>query len=248
MQTDHTPSQRHMNALGLRWMLENHRRELAEAARKGRSHEELLERLLEGEAEAKFQRRIEHRISNARLPVVKTLDQFRWDWPTKVNRDMIRHLARLDFIEQKANIVFIGAVGVGKTHLATAIAYEACRKGHRVLFTTAVDIINKLARPQALSDLPRSLRKYTSPALLVIDELGYLPVDRKGANLLFQVFSERYERGSVIITTNRAYKDWPQTFANDAAITSAVIDRIVHHCETVIIEGRSFRMKDRIEQ
>jgi len=160
MQIDSTPIQQHMNALKLRWMLDNYGHELAEDARKGHSHEELPERLLEGGA--KFQRRIERRISNALFPVIKTLDQFCWDWPSNINRDMVRHLARLDFIDQKANIVFIGAVGLGKTHLATAIVYEACRKGHSVLFATAVDIINKLVRPRELSDLPQALRKYTS--------------------------------------------------------------------------------------
>jgi DNA replication protein DnaC len=119
---------------------------------------------------------------------------------------------------------------------------------HSVLFTSAVDIINTLAEARAGSRFRQALRRYAAPELLAIDELGYLPVDRVGAELLFQVLGERYERGSTVITTNRPYKHWARTFANDATLTSAVLDRVVHHCETVVIKGRSYRLKDRIDQ
>ncbi len=143
-------------------------------------------------------------------------------------------------------MIFIGGVGLGKTHLATALGREACEKGRTVLFTTAVDIVNTLAAAQIARSLRQELKRYTRPDLLIVDELGYLPIDKLGGDLLFQVFSERYERGPVIITTNKAYKHWPSIFNNDATLTSAVLDRLLHHAETLIVEGPSYRMKDRI--
>jgi DNA replication protein DnaC len=150
------------------------------------------------------------------------------------------------FLEDHTNVVFIGGVGMGKTHLATALGHHACEKGHSVLFTTAVDIVNTLSAAQATQRLRKELRRYTRPALLVVDELGYLPIDKLGADLLFQVFSQRYEHGSTVITTNKTYKHWPDIFNNDATLTSAVLDRVLHHAETILIEGASYRMKDRV--
>jgi DNA replication protein DnaC len=136
----------------------------------------------------------------------------------------------------------------GKTHLAIALGYAACLAGHRVLFTTAIDIINTLVAAQALNRLKAELKHYLRPAVLVIDELGYLPIDKTGADLLFQVLSGRYERGSCVLTTNLAFKHWTKIFNNDATLTSAVLDRLLHHAETVTIEGKSFRMKDQVPE
>ena len=135
----------------------------------------------------------------------------------------------------------------GKTHLLTALGYEACQRGHTALFTTAVDAVNNLVPAQAAHRLKAELRKYLTPSILCLDELGYLPLDKAGADLLFQIISQRYECGSTIITTNKAYKHWPGIFNNDSGITSAILDRLLHHAETVVIEGKSFRMKDQIE-
>jgi DNA replication protein DnaC len=183
----------------------------------------------------------------ARFPVLKTLDQFEWNWPTKINRPQIQNLFRLRFIEEKGNVIFIANVGLGKSHLSIALAHTACLRGYPVLFTTAVDIINSLSAAQAQGNLKRELRKYLQPKLLVVDELGYLPIDKHGADLLFQIISERYERGALIITTNRAYKHWPEIFNHDSTLTSALLDRLLHHAETVLIEGKSYRMKEQIE-
>ena len=218
-----------------------------EAAAKGWSHVEYLRRLLEGECRARQQRAIERRVRDARFPVVKTLDQFRWDWPKKINQLQVKNLFRLSFVEQKTNVVLMGGVGLGKSHLATALAFEACQRGHSVLFTTAVDALNNLVAAQAAQRLKTELKRYLAPAVLVLDELGYLPLDKVGADLLFQIISQRYERGSLIVTTNKAYKNWPEIFNHDAGITSAILDRVLHHAETVVIEGKSFRMKDQIE-
>ena len=136
---------------------------------------------------------------------------------------------------------------ITETHLASALGYEACLKGHFVYFTTAIDVINTLSAAQARGMLKQELKKYTKPDLLVLDELGYLPIDKAGADLLFQIISLRYEQGAMIITSNRAFKNWPEIFNNDSTLTSAVLDRLLHHAETVLIEGKSYRMKDKIE-
>ena len=139
-------------------------------------------------------------------------------------------------------------MGLGKTHLAVALGYAACQQKHAVLFVTAVEVINTLLAAQATHSLPEALRRYRRPRLLILDELGYLPIDKAGADLLFQVFSQRYERASTLITTNQAYKHWLRIFNNDSTMTSAVLDRVLHHAETVPIEGKSYRMKDVIEE
>ena len=219
----------------------------AEAAAKGWTHVDYLRRLLEGECRARQQRAIERRVQAARFPVIKTLAGFRWDWPKKINELQVKNLLRLSFIEKKTNVILMGVVGLGKSHVATALGYEACQRGHAVLFTTAVDALNNLVAAQAAQRLKAELKRYLTPAVLVLDELGYLPLDKTGADLLFQVISQRYERGSLIITTNKAYKNWPEIFNHDAGITSAILDRVLHHAETVVIEGKSFRMKDQLE-
>jgi DNA replication protein DnaC len=210
-------------------------------------HVGYLARLIEGEAHQREDRSIQRRVALARFPVIKTIDQFDWSWPKKINRPQITNLFRLRFIEEKANVIFIANVGLGKSHFSIALGHAACLRGYPVLFTTAVDIINSLSAAQAHGNLKRELRKYLKPRLLVIDELGYLPIDKHGADLLFQVISERYERGAIILTTNRAYKHWPEIFNNDSMLTSALLDRLLHHAETVVIEGKSYRMKDQIE-
>jgi len=220
----------------------------SQAAEQQRSHLDYLAQLVEGEASMRENRSIERRIKNARFPVLKSLDDFQWNWPKKINRLQIQNLFRLAFVATQTNIVLIGNVGVGKTHLAIALGHAACLNGHSVLFTTAVDIINTLAAAQAVGQLKREFHRYLKPAILIVDELGYLPIDKHGADLLFQIISQRYERAPTVITSNRAYKHWSQIFNNDSTLTSAILDRVLHHADTVIIEGPSFRMKDEIQE
>lgn len=214
---------------------------LARAAREGLPPRETLRRLVEEEARARFEKMVERRIKEARIPVHKTLDSFDWKHPKRIHRDQVLALFDLDFVAKKHNVCFVGRSGLGKTHLATALALEACRKGHRVLFTTAVNIVNQLQAAQGDGTFLRRLHSYITPAVLAIDELGFLPIDRHGADLLFQVISGRYERGSVLLTTNRPFKEWASLF-HDATVADAVINRLVHHSEVVVIEGRSFRL------
>ena len=143
-------------------------------------------------------------------------------------------------------MVLLGTVGLGKTHLATALGYAAAQAGHSVLFANAINVINELSAASRRGVLDRQLKKYLSPQLLLLDEIGYLPIDQHGADLLFQVISQRYERGSIVLTTNKPFKQWASIFNNDSTIASAVLDRLLHHAETVVIEGSSFRMKDQI--
>lgn len=237
----------HLATLRLPFISEHCRPFAATAAKDSLAHLDYLAQLLEGEAGLRSDRAIARRIQAARFPVIKTLESFRWDWPKKINRLQVQDLFRLQFVHDKANVILLGLVGLGKTHLATALGYAACQQGMSVLFANAIDVVNTLHAAQNKGSLKSELRKYTAPSLLILDEVGYLPIDQRGADLLFQVISARYERGSIVLTTNKAFKQWPTIFNGDSTITSAVLDRLLHHAETVILEGPSFRMKDRIE-
>jgi DNA replication protein DnaC len=219
----------------------------ADAARKTWSFPQFLEHLVAGEIARRDDALIARRLKHARLPAGKTLDGFDWSWPKKINRAQVQHLFRLDFIPQHGNVIFLGGVGVGKSHLAVALAHTACLRGYPTLFTSAIDIVNTLAAAQAVSGLKREMARLLKPRVLVIDEVGFLPIDQFGADALFQVISQRYERGSTIITSNRAFKTWPEIFHNDSTLTSALLDRLLHHAETVVIEGRSYRMREQAE-
>ena len=233
--------------LKLRFMLEHYKTMAEDAAKKNISHQLYFENLVQGETALRWDNSIKRRVGLARFPVIKTMDQFQWNWPEKIKRPQLQQLFRLNFIDQKANVMLLGGVGLGKTHIATALGYQACLKGYTVLFTTAVDVINTLSAAHAADQLKFALKKYLKPNLLILDELGYLPIDKHGADLLFQIISYRYEKGSIIITSNRAYKEWPHIFNNDATLTSAILDRLLHHAVTMIIEGKSYRMKKQVE-
>jgi DNA replication protein DnaC len=229
--------------------LQEHYQDLADqAAREQWTPLQYLTRLIEGESQRRHERQIARRLRAARFPVIKTLEQFNWNWPKKINQAQVQNLFRLAFLKDNASVVFIGGVGLGKTHLATALGHAACLQGHAVLFTTAIEAINTLSAAQAQCRLKTELKKFLSPTLLLIDEVGYLPIDKTGADLLFQIISGRYEKGSTVITTNQLYKHWARIFNNDATITSAVLDRLLHHNETILIEGKSYRIKDKVTE
>lgn len=233
-----------LSYLKLPYIRQHHENVAQLAARKQWTHVHYLSELIRQEAGLRKDRTIQRRIRMARFPVVKTLDQFNWSWPQKINQAQIQNLFRLKFIEEKSNVVFIGGVGLGKTHLASALGYQACLKGHTVLFTSAIDTVNDLISAQHAGRLKQELKKYLKPVLIILDELGYLPIDKNGADLLFQIISRRYEQGSIVITTNRVFKDWPEIFNNDSTLTSALLDRLLQHAESEVIEGCSYRRRD----
>jgi DNA replication protein DnaC len=239
--------EQYLRALKLAFIAEHYGELATQAAHKQWAHLDYLGHLVEGEALLRQDRATKNRIRLARFPVLKTLDQFRWDWPTQINRTLIQHHFTLSFLQDHMNLVYLGGVGLGKTHLAIALGYESCLKGHSVLFTSAIDVINTLAAAKRTGRLKQEIKKYAKPTLLILDEIGYLPIDKSGADLLFQVISVRYEKGSTLITSNRAFQDWPKIFNNDSTLTAALLDRLLHHADTVVIEGKSYRMKGQLE-
>jgi DNA replication protein DnaC len=218
-----------------------------EAANQNLSHLEFLERLLTTEDALRHERIVRSRVKDAKIPVIKTMDVFDWAHPTAISKPTVLNAFHLDFIENKANLVLVGPSGVGKTHIALALAYAACQKEIKTLWITAADIVNSLTAAKADHSLSRAINRFCAPKLLVIDELGFLPLDKDGSDLFFQVMSHRYEQGSVVLTTNRPFKDWGKIF-NDNTVASAILDRLVHHSDVVKIEGPSYRVKNRKEQ
>lgn len=198
---------------------------------------------MDGETFRRRENAVNNRLRKAKLPYLKTIGQFNWSHPKKINRELVERLFRLDFVEKKENVVFVGSCGLGKTHLAVAMAAAACERGYSTLFAPAADIVNVLEAAKAMNNLGKALKTYVSPRLLVIDELGYIPVDKIGADLMFQVVSRRYETGSTVITCNRPFKQWAKIFNNDSVVASAILDRVLHFCEPVVIEGPSYRMR-----
>jgi DNA replication protein DnaC len=237
--------QDHLRSLRLSYLVENAVPAAEQAAGDGRGHLQYLEELIAGEVALRQDRSVQRRIQEARFPVLKTLAGWDWSWPAKLNRMQVEHLLELDFIDTCTNVIFAGPTGVGKSHLAIALGYAACLRGHSVLFAAAIDVVNRLSAAESHRQLARELKRYQSPRILLIDELGYLPLDKRGAELLFQVITKRYERGSIILTTNIAFKDWPRIFAGDATLTSALLDRLLHHVQAVLIEGDSYRSAKR---
>lgn len=183
----------YLDYLHLPYVREHHATLAQEAAEHSWPHVQYLETLIEGEAHLREDRRTQRRVTLARFPVLKTLDQFNWSWPKKINRLQVQNLFRLKFIEDKANVIFLGGVGLGKSHLTTALGYAACLQGYSVRFTTAIDAVNTLSAAHGSGRLKTEIKKYLKPRVLILDELGYLPIDKNGADLLFQVISGRYE-------------------------------------------------------
>ena len=243
----HERLQRDFAALRLTCIPEVYQETLDEAASKGWSSLQTFAYLIGLEAVHQADRAIGRRIKRARLPKLKTLDEYEFGFPKRIAKQKILRMFDCDFVDRNANYVLVGPQGTGKTHLLTALGYVACQRGITVRFTRAIDMINELTTAQINGTLGKALRAYTRPTLLLLDELGYLPVDKRGADLMFQVVAARYEAGSIVLTTNRPFKDWGKIFDVDNTLATALIDRLMHHGDAVLIHGTSYRMKNRTD-
>jgi DNA replication protein DnaC len=218
---------------------------LAERARtESWTHEEFLVACLQREVAARETHGGEGRIRAARLPARKSLEEFDFDHARALKRDTIAHLGTLDFVTAKDNVVFLGPPGTGKTHLAIGLAIRACQAGHRVAFATAAEWVARLAEAHHTGRLQAELIKLGRIPLLVVDEVGYIPFEAEAANLFFQLVSSRYERASLIVTSNKPFGRWGEVFGDDV-VAAAMIDRLVHHADVIALKGDSYRLKDR---
>lgn len=236
---------RDLAALKLTRIAEIYREVLDEAARKNSSMLDVLSTLIAEEAVVKSERALGRRIRQARLPKRKTLEKYDFTFPQRIAKQKILRLFDCQFVETHLCGVLIGPTGVGKSHLLNALGYTACEHGISVRFTRVIDMINVLTTAQINGTLEKALKAYVNPSLLLLDELGYLPIDKRGADLMFQVVAARYESGSIVLTTNRAFRDWGKIFDLDNTLATAMIDRLMHHGEAILIRGDSYRMKDK---
>jgi len=212
------------------------------------STQQILEHVARIELEDRARRSLERRLGRSRLGRFKAMADFDWAWPKVIDRDAVEGALRLDFLEKAHNVVLVANQGLGKTMIAQNIAHAAVQAGHSVLFTTAAQMLLDLGGQESARGLDQRLRHYcTRVGLLVIDEIGYLSYDNRNADLLFQVVSRRYEKRSVVLTTNLTFSDWPTVFPN-AACTTALIDRLVHHSEIITFEGKSYRAREAEER
>jgi DNA replication protein DnaC len=233
-----------LNTLGLKAIEARLEGLLEQAAKKEPSYADFLNDFLGCEVEARRSRYLRARLQLAHLPFLKNFDQFDFGFQPSIDERQIRELRTLRFVHEAANVIFLGPPGVGKTHLSVALAEAAIHAGFGAYFMTAHDLVHDLARAYREGRLDRRMRVYLAPKVLIIDEMGYLPLDDLGATIFFQLVSARYERGSIILTSNKSYGDWGSIFG-DSIIATAILDRLLHHSTTINIRGESYRLKDR---
>src|SRR3990172_4898771 len=215
-----------------------------QAARRQADYKTFLVQALQTEWQGRYQRGTELRLRQARFPWIKTLDQFDFDFQPSLDRRQVRELAGMSFVERAHNVIVLGPPGVGKTHLAIALGVKAVEAGYSVLFLTLEELMTRLTKALNENRLERSLQQLSYPKVLIVDELGYLPLSRSEASLFFRLVVRRYERASLIVTSNKSFLDWGEVF-NDPILATAVLDRLLHYSTTLNIKGESYRLKEK---
>jgi len=241
-----TLTDQYLKTLSLLRIRDSYRQEAENAAKTNLGYQDYLQRLLEIEVLNKIERSINRKMQIAGFPKVKRLEEFDFSYQPQINEKLIRELASLSFLEEAKNVLFVGAPGVGKTHLATALGVKAVQARKRVSFFTAEQLTMLLASAEVSGNLNKTLSNLSRVDLIIIDELGYLALTKQTAKLFFQLISKRYESGSIIITTNKPFEEWGEVF-NDDIVAAAVLDRLLHHSYPFLINGKSFRLKDIIK-
>ena len=206
---------------------------------------EFLDLVLEEETGVRDGRRFRNALKLSGLPHHKTIDEFDFAFQPDLDKRKVRDLASLAFVEEKSNVALLGPPGVGKTMLAVSLAVAACQAGYSIYFTNLDDLVRNLREAESSGRFAKKLQTYLKPSVLVVDEVGYLPLNRTDANMVFQMVSRRYERGSIIVTSNKSFGEWGQVFGDDV-LASAILDRLLHHCEVVSINGPIYRLKDHV--
>jgi len=216
---------------------------LRQAREACQDYADFLLQLTEHELRIRSENRLKRRLKEARFPLLKTMEDFDFSAAPELDRRLIRHICTNEYVKERKNVIFMGKSGTGKTHLATALGVEACRQGIRTRFVSACGLANELIEARHEKDLQRTLKRYSGYGLLILDELGYIPFSKEGAELLFQILAERHEKGSVIITTNLGFSDWTQVFG-DANLTAALLDRLTHKAHIIECAWDSYRLQE----
>lgn len=237
----------HLKELKLGAILRQYPSLVRQAREEGQDYEEFLLALAELEIQVRQENRLKRRVRDARFPLVKTLEQFHYESAPGLDKRVIRELTEGQYIREHQNVIFLGKTGTGKTHLAISLGIEACRLGIRSRFVTGSELVNELIESRSEQALSRTIQRYARYGLLIVDELGYVPFSKEGSQLLFQVLADRYERGSVIVTTNLGFADWTQLFG-DLTLTAALLDRLTHKACIINCNWESYRLKESLNK